>query len=47
MRTTLGPDLTAPITNGRIVQGTWQQIFHLECDNKPRERKIVITIQGE
>ena len=45
--TILGPSLTAPISDGRIIQGTWQQIFHLECDNKPRNRTIVITVQGE
>lgn len=45
--TLLGPSLTVPITNGAPVLGTWQQIFHLECDIKPRRRKIVATIVGE
>ncbi len=45
--TTLGPSLTVPVSGGRPVLGTWQQIFHLECDIKPRERKIVITVIGE
>ncbi|MBU0676738.1 MAG: secondary thiamine-phosphate synthase enzyme YjbQ [Verrucomicrobia bacterium] len=45
--TMMGPDLTVPVSNGRIVQGTWQQIFHLECDNKPRNRQIVVTVIGE
>ncbi len=45
--TMLGPSLTVPITNGRLVLGTWQQIFHLECDIKPRNRKIVVTVIGE
>jgi len=45
--TWLGPDLTVPIAGGRPVLGTWQQIFHLECDVKPRERSIVVTVQGE
>lgn len=43
---TLGPDLTVPITDGKPNLGTWQQIFHLECDNKPRSRTIVVTIIG-
>jgi secondary thiamine-phosphate synthase enzyme len=43
----LGPDLTVPISDGRLVLGTWQQIFHLECDVKPRRRRIVVTITGE
>lgn len=45
--TTLGPSVTVPVSQGRLVLGTWQQIFHLECDVKPRQRTIVVTIQGE
>lgn len=45
--TTIGPSLTAPVRQGRLVMGTWQQIFHLECDIKPRKRTLVITVIGE
>jgi len=45
--TLMGPDLTVPVADGRPVLGTWQQIFHLECDIKPRQRQIVVTVQGE
>lgn len=45
--TLLGPSLTVPVCNGRLELGTWQQIFHLECDVKPRRRKVVVTIYGE
>lgn len=45
--TTLGPSLTVPITDSKLVLGTWQQIFHLECDIKPRRRTIVVTVYGE
>ncbi len=45
--TTLGPSLTVPVADGRLVLGTWQQIFHLECDIKPRSRTIVVTVMGE
>jgi len=45
--TWLGPDLTVPIREGKLVLGTWQQIFHLECDVKPRQRNIVVTVIGE
>ncbi len=44
--TMLGPDLTVPVTDGRPVLGTWQQIFHLECDVRPRSREIVVTVTG-
>lgn len=45
--TWLGPSLTVPVAKGRLVLGTWQQIFHLDCDVKQRERRVVVTILGE
>lgn len=45
--TWLGPSLTIPVAEGRPVLGTWQQVFHLECDVKPRRRTIVVTVMGE
>ena len=45
--TWLGPSLTVPIQNGQLVLGTWQQIFHLECDVKSRDRTLSITVYGE
>jgi len=45
--TVLGPSLTVPVEGGRLFLGTWQQIFHLECDVKPRRREVVVTVQGE
>jgi secondary thiamine-phosphate synthase enzyme len=45
--TLMGPGLTIPVEGGRPALGTWQQIFHLECDVKPRSRRIVVTVQGE
>jgi len=45
--TTLGPSISVPCSDGRLLLGTWQQIFHLECDIKPRQRKIVVTVMGE
>jgi len=43
----MGPSVTVPVADGKLILGTWQQIFHLECDVKPRDREIVITVQGE
>lgn len=34
--TTLEPSISVPVNDGAPVLGTWQQIFHLECDIKPR-----------
>lgn len=45
--TLLGPSLTVPVKEGKLVLGTWQQIFHIDCDVKARERKVVTTIMGE
>lgn len=44
--TWLGPEITVPVADAAPVLGTWQQIFHLECDIKPRTRQIVVTVSG-
>ncbi len=45
--TLLGPSLTVPVAHGKPVLGTWQQIIHLECDIRARERTVVVTVLGE
>jgi len=45
--TLLGPSLSVPVTAGKLHLGTWQQIVHLECDARPRERTVVVTVIGE
>jgi len=45
--TTLGPSIVVPIKDGQPVLGTWQQIFHLECDVQPRQRTVVVTVNGQ
>lgn len=45
--TLLGPSLIVPVANGKPVLGTWQQIFHLECDVRGRQRTVVITVAGD
>jgi secondary thiamine-phosphate synthase enzyme len=45
--TWLGPSLSVPVRGGRLVLGTWQQIFLLECDTRPRDRTLVVTVYGE
>jgi secondary thiamine-phosphate synthase enzyme len=45
--TLLGPSVTIPVRDGRPVLGTWQQIFHIECDVKPRVRTVIVTIIGQ
>lgn len=45
--TWMGPGLTFPVSDGKPELGIWQQIFHLECDVRPRSRKIVVTVMGD
>lgn len=45
--TLLGPSLSLPIADNQLILGTWQQIFHLECDVRPRRRTLVVTVIGE
>jgi secondary thiamine-phosphate synthase enzyme len=45
--TLLGPSLTVPVADGKLVLGTWQQIFHLECDVRGRQRTVMLTVVGE
>jgi secondary thiamine-phosphate synthase enzyme len=45
--TLLGPGLTVPVGEGKLVLGTWQQVFHLECDTRGRQRTVVVTVTGE
>jgi secondary thiamine-phosphate synthase enzyme len=42
----VGPSLTVPIVDGRLLLGTWQQIVFLEFDNKPRSREVTVQIVG-
>ncbi len=45
--TLLGPAVTVPIREGKLLLGTWQQIVHLECDVRVRRRAVVVTVYGE
>ncbi len=38
---------TFPFKNKKLLLGTWQQIIFLENDEKPRTRKIYLTLIGE
>jgi secondary thiamine-phosphate synthase enzyme len=40
------PSLTIPLTQGRLVLGTWQQIVFIDFDNRGRQRKLVVQIVG-
>jgi secondary thiamine-phosphate synthase enzyme len=43
----VGPSLTVPFKDGRLLLGTWQQIVLVEMDTRQREREIILQIMGE
>jgi secondary thiamine-phosphate synthase enzyme len=43
----IGPSLTIPFNNHRLMLGTWQQIVFVEMDTRPRQRTIIVQIIGE
>jgi len=43
----IGPGITVPFENGRLILGTWQQIVVVDHDNRPRQRLINIQAVGE
>lgn len=45
--TFMGPGMTAPVSEGTVVLGTWQQIVVIDHDNRPRSRKIFVQVMGE
>ena len=42
----LGPSLTVPFRNSRMLLGTWQQVVFIELDNKRRSRSVILQILG-
>lgn len=43
----LGPSLTVPFSEGKLLLGTWQQIILVDYDNRPRSRSLVVQFTGE
>jgi secondary thiamine-phosphate synthase enzyme len=43
----LGPSITVPFRDGKLLLGTWQQIALFEFDTRPRHREIVVQVLGE
>jgi len=42
----MGPGVTLPVVDGRVLLGTWQQIVVVDHDNRPRNRDVRIQITG-
>ena len=43
----VGPSLSIPFRDGRLLLGTWQQVVLLELDTRPsRLRQVTVTVTG-
>ena len=40
----IGPSLTIPFADGRLLTGEYQQIVLMEFDTRPRRRTIICTV---
>jgi secondary thiamine-phosphate synthase enzyme len=45
--TLMGPSLTVPFKDKKLLLGTWQQIVLIDFDVPAREREIIIQMIGE
>lgn len=45
--TFMGPGITVPVVNGKVLLGTWQQIIVIDHDNRPRTRRVYVQVIGE
>lgn len=43
----LGPSITLPFSEGKLIHGTWQQVVFVEFDTRARKRTIISQIIGE
>jgi len=40
----VGPSMSVPFENGKLLIGTWQQIVFIECDIRARHRRIIVSV---
>jgi len=43
----IGPDLSVPFEEKKLMLGTWQQIVFIEFDVRPRDRTVIVHSMGE
>ncbi|ABU81204.1 secondary thiamine-phosphate synthase enzyme YjbQ [Ignicoccus hospitalis] len=43
----IGPSRCFPVSGGRLVRGTWQNVFLVELDGPRHSRKVIVTVMGE
>jgi secondary thiamine-phosphate synthase enzyme len=42
----VGPSVTVPFTAGELMLGVWQKIVCIDFDDRPRTRRLVVTLLG-
>ena len=42
----VGPSESVPLRDGRLAMGTWQQLVLVDFDDRPRERTVLVQVQG-
>ena len=42
----LGPGLTIPFANGKLLTGEYQQVILIDFDTRPRRRTVIATVLG-
>ena len=42
----LGPSMSVPVVDGRLMLGTWQQIILVDFDTRPRTRTVICQMVG-
>ena len=40
----VGPGLTVPFSNGKLLTGEYQQVVLLDFDTRPRKRTVIATV---
>jgi len=43
----LGPSLAVPVVQGSLQLGAWQHIVLIDCDTRPRSRRLLVQVVGE
>jgi secondary thiamine-phosphate synthase enzyme len=42
----LGPEITVPYEDGKILTGDWQHVVLVDFDTRPRRRKVICTVMS-
>ena len=43
----IGPSVTLPVLDGRLVVGQWQRVAVFNLDNRERKREVVAVVVGD